>query len=94
MDDDGVFTAEAGAFAGLPVLGAGNAAVIEALQEQGALLLEEAYGHKYPYDWRTKKPTIFRATDQVLTVCCNVLCSQLMQCVNKRNAVCSHSCAP
>jgi isoleucyl-tRNA synthetase len=24
----------------------------------------EDYGHKYPYDWRTKKPTIFRATDQ------------------------------
>ena len=20
--------------------------------------------HKYPYDWRTKKPTIFRATEQ------------------------------
>lgn len=65
VDDDGVFTAEAGAFAGLPVLGAGNTAVIDALQECGALLLEEAYGHKYPYDWRTKKPTIFRATDQV-----------------------------
>lgn len=24
----------------------------------------EPYNHKYPYDWRTKKPTIFRATDQ------------------------------
>ena len=24
----------------------------------------EAYEHKYPYDWRTKKPTIFRATSQ------------------------------
>lgn len=20
--------------------------------------------HKYPYDWRTKKPTLFRATEQ------------------------------
>lgn len=29
------------------------------------LLMEERYEHKYPYDWRTKKPTIFRATDQV-----------------------------
>jgi isoleucyl-tRNA synthetase len=28
------------------------------------LLKEEAYQHKYPYDWRTKKPTIFRATEQ------------------------------
>jgi isoleucyl-tRNA synthetase len=28
--------------------------------EAGALLREEQYEHKYPYDWRTKKPTIFR----------------------------------
>jgi isoleucyl-tRNA synthetase len=33
-------------------------------REAGALIKEEAYPHKYPYDWRTKKPTIFRATDQ------------------------------
>ena len=30
----------------------------------GALIASEAYEHKYPYDWRTKKPTIFRATSQ------------------------------
>ena len=24
----------------------------------GALLLEEKYAHKYPFDWRTKMPTI------------------------------------
>jgi isoleucyl-tRNA synthetase len=30
----------------------------------GALLKGEPYVHKYPYDWRTKKPTIFRATEQ------------------------------
>lgn len=64
VDDAGVFTAEAGPFQGMPVQGAGNAAVVDALTAQGALLLEEAYAHKYPYDWRTKKPTIFRATDQ------------------------------
>ncbi|KAJ1637572.1 hypothetical protein T492DRAFT_834330 [Pavlovales sp. CCMP2436] len=34
------------------------------LSEVGALLAEEAYPHKYPYDWRSKKPTIFRATEQ------------------------------
>jgi len=28
------------------------------------LLKVEPYEHKYPYDWRTKKPTIFRATSQ------------------------------
>jgi isoleucyl-tRNA synthetase len=64
VDDDGNFTAEAGPFAGLNVLGEGNGAVIEAMQAAGALLKEEPYGHKYPYDWRTKKPTIFRATEQ------------------------------
>lgn len=65
VDDVGKFTIEAGEeFAGLSVLGEGNQAIIDALQNEGALLKVEDYGHKYPYDWRTKKPTIFRATDQ------------------------------
>ncbi|MCS6958701.1 MAG: isoleucine--tRNA ligase [Pseudanabaenaceae cyanobacterium SKYGB_i_bin29] len=64
VDDYGVFTAEAGQFAGLAVLGDGNRAVIAALQEKGVLLKEEPYVHKYPYDWRTKKPVILRATKQ------------------------------
>jgi isoleucyl-tRNA synthetase len=49
---------------GLPVLKEGTAAVIDALAAAGVLLKEERYAHKYPYDWRTKLPTIFRATDQ------------------------------
>jgi len=65
VDDVGKFTEEAGEqFAGLSVLGEGNQAIIDALSETGSLLKAEDYGHKYPYDWRTKKPTIFRATDQ------------------------------
>ncbi|MBD2502114.1 isoleucine--tRNA ligase [Anabaena azotica] len=64
VDDSGDFTLEAGEFAGLNVLGEGNQAVIDALLAAGSLLKEEAYAHKYPYDWRTKKPTIFRATEQ------------------------------
>ncbi|WJI27875.1 isoleucine--tRNA ligase [Thermosynechococcus sp. B3] len=64
VDENGCFTAEAGSFAGLNVLKEGNEAVIAALQACGALLKEEPYVHKYPYDWRTKKPTIFRATEQ------------------------------
>jgi isoleucyl-tRNA synthetase len=65
VDDVGKFTIEAGErFVGLSVLGEGNQAIIDALTEVGALLKVEDYGHKYPYDWRTKKPTIFRATDQ------------------------------
>ncbi|MEO1133448.1 MAG: isoleucine--tRNA ligase, partial [Cyanobacteria bacterium J06639_1] len=69
VDGQGVFTEEAGEFAGLNVLSkdkatSGNEAVIRALDKAGALLKEEAYAHKYPYDWRTKEPTIFRATTQ------------------------------
>ena len=64
VDDKGNLTEEAGKFAGLNVLKDANEAIIQAMQEAGSLLKEETYGHKYPYDWRTKKPTIFRATEQ------------------------------
>ncbi|MCT7980025.1 isoleucine--tRNA ligase [Laspinema olomoucense] len=64
VDGNGNFTEEAGEFAGLNVLDEGNTAVIEALKKAKSLLKEEPYVHKYPYDWRTKKPTIFRATEQ------------------------------
>ena len=65
VDDAGNLTAEAGAeFEGLNVLGDANEAIVKALEARGCLLLEEMYEHKYPYDWRTKKPTIFRATEQ------------------------------
>lgn len=64
VDDKGIFTAEAGQFEGLNVLKDANEVIINALQEKGSLLKEEPYQHKYPYDWRTKKPTIFRATEQ------------------------------
>ena len=65
VDDAGRFTEEAGErFVGKDVLGDGNLEAIIALSEVGALLMEEKYQHKYPYDWRTKKPTIFRATSQ------------------------------
>lgn len=64
VDDDGNFTEEAGKFSGLDVLGDGNAAVIEYLDKHLSIIMVEPYKHKYPYDWRTKKPTIFRATEQ------------------------------
>ena len=65
VNDLGQFTAEAGeSLEGLDVLGTGNEAVINALRSVGVLIKEEPYNHKYPYDWRTKKPTIFRATEQ------------------------------
>ena len=78
VDDRGFFTEEAGPFAGLKVVdraknendrlklevSEGNQAIIDALNEAGSLLHQETYSHKYPYDWRTKQPTIFRATEQ------------------------------
>ncbi|MCE3049230.1 hypothetical protein HAX54_044422 [Datura stramonium] len=48
---------------GLDVLGNGNVAV-DYLDEHLSMVMVEPYKHKYPYDWRTKKPTIFRATEQ------------------------------
>ncbi|MGF1459355.1 MAG: isoleucine--tRNA ligase [Leptolyngbyaceae cyanobacterium] len=64
VDERGDMTDEAGLFAGMNVLKNANSAVIEALEQAGSLLKHEPYPHKYPYDWRTKKPTIFRATEQ------------------------------
>ncbi|KAK6138921.1 hypothetical protein DH2020_027336 [Rehmannia glutinosa] len=64
VDDEGIFTEEAGQFSGLDVLGNGNIAVIECLDKNSSMIMVEPYKHKYPYDWRTKKPTIFRATEQ------------------------------
>ena len=65
VDEAGTLTAEAGPFAGLNVLKDANPAIITALREAGVLLAEQRYEHRYPYDWRTKKPTIFRATEQI-----------------------------
>ena len=64
VDEGGRFTAEAGPFAGLNVLEDANPAIVAALKERSALLACVPYAHRYPYDWRTKKPTIFRATEQ------------------------------
>jgi isoleucyl-tRNA synthetase len=64
VDERGNFTAEAGSFEGLNVLKTANDAIIEALSEAQVLLKHEPYPHKYPYDWRTKKPVIYRATEQ------------------------------
>ena len=64
VDEGGWLTDEAGPFAGLNVLKDANTAIISALQDVEALLAEQRYEHRYPYDWRTKKPTIFRATEQ------------------------------
>lgn len=60
VDEQGRYLESVHQFAGMDVLGSGNDAVIEALKSASAVLKEEKYQHKYPYDWRTKKPVIIR----------------------------------
>lgn len=63
VDEKGVFTDEALGFEGMFYDNA-NKAITEKLEEVGALLKLTFITHSYPHDWRTKKPTIFRATAQ------------------------------
>ncbi|CAK9784570.1 mitochondrial putative Isoleucyl-tRNA synthetase [Cutaneotrichosporon oleaginosum] len=73
VDDEGHFTSEIvqwsgneafSALVGKYVLGAGAKLMIEQLKNSGVLLAEEKIEHRYPIDWRTKKPIIIRATPQ------------------------------
>uniref|UniRef100_A0A8C0IA49 isoleucine--tRNA ligase n=1 Tax=Bubo bubo TaxID=30461 RepID=A0A8C0IA49_BUBBB len=65
VDEGGFFTEAAGPeLQNKNVLEEGNEAVIQMLQAAGSLLKEEKYVHSYPYDWRTKKPMIIRASKQ------------------------------
>lgn len=63
VDDEGRFTDDAEFFAGMKVFEA-NEAVIEKLDEVGALIKQEKISHEYPHCWRCKQPVIFRATEQ------------------------------
>ncbi|MBO6978347.1 MAG: isoleucine--tRNA ligase [Prochlorococcus marinus XMU1428] len=64
VDEKGNLNEYSGQFKGSNVLKDANGLIIEYLKEKNLLLLQENYKHRYPYDWRTKKPTIFRATEQ------------------------------
>jgi len=63
VDEKGYMTAEAPGFEGL-FYDEANKAITEKLKEAGALLKLGFITHSYPHDWRTKQPTIFRATSQ------------------------------
>lgn len=63
VDDNGVFTDEAGRFAGMDIDEA-NPVIIDWLREQGTLVAERKISHSYPHCWRCHEPVIFRATDQ------------------------------
>nr|ODN85297.1 isoleucine-tRNA ligase [Cryptococcus depauperatus CBS 7841] len=73
IDDDGRFTEEIVSFAeddsvaflvGQDVLGEGTDQMVELLRRKRLLLAEETIEHRYPYDWKSKKPIIIRATPQ------------------------------
>lgn len=63
VDEKGVMTEEASGFEGLFYEDA-NKAITEQLEAKGALKKLDFITHSYPHDWRTKKPTIYRATAQ------------------------------
>ncbi len=64
VDDRGCMTAEAGDFLVGQFVEDANKTIITKLSEVNALLAIESIVHPYPHDWRTKKPVIYRATDQ------------------------------
>ncbi len=63
VGDDGKFTDEVAHFAGQFVFDA-DPNIIAHLRETGRLFAVEDYTHPYPHDWRSHRPTIFRATPQ------------------------------
>ena len=65
VDGEGRYEREAGAeLAGLAVQGEGQDRVLALLAGAGRLLHTEPYAHRYPYDWRSKRPIIIRCTRQ------------------------------
>ncbi len=65
VDDGGVFTPEAGPFAGTPALAA-NSAIVETLVKKGLLVNQptDTVTHRYAHCWRCHRPLLLRATEQ------------------------------
>lgn len=63
IDENGVFTASAGEFAGSHVYKV-DEQIIARLRDENALIAEEKITHSYAHCWRTKTPLIYRATPQ------------------------------
>ena len=63
LDNKGIFTEEAGMFAGKPYYKA-NTEIIEHLKKINAMLAHGEISHSYPHCWRCKHPVIYRATEQ------------------------------
>ncbi len=63
VDENGVFTYEAGKYEGLKVFEA-NKVIVKDMEESGKLLKLEFIKHSYPHCWRCHNSVIFRATEQ------------------------------
>ncbi|MCX5769554.1 MAG: isoleucine--tRNA ligase [Candidatus Hydrogenedentes bacterium] len=63
VDGRGVFTEEAGPYAGLNVFDA-NSRIVEDLRKSGVLLWSGKIVHSYAHCWRCGNPVIYRATPQ------------------------------
>ncbi len=63
IDAKGVMTSDAGIYEGLFYEKA-NSIICEDLEKKNHLINLTFITHQYPHDWRTKKPIIYRATDQ------------------------------
>ena len=63
VDERGVYTAEAGSYAGRHVREA-SSSVIEDLKAAGALFHQGQVVHRYGHCWRCHTPVIFRVTEQ------------------------------
>ena len=63
VDDEGVFTSEAGRYQGqkIPMV---NEKIIADMGQSGVLVHQDKLQHSYPHCWRCKKPVIYRATPQ------------------------------
>ena len=64
VNDEGRFDEGMELLSGQEVLTAGNESVLKHLSDHDCLIAQHDYKHKYPYDWRSKKPVIVRATAQ------------------------------
>ncbi|MEG0683677.1 MAG: class I tRNA ligase family protein, partial [Coprobacillus sp.] len=64
VDAHGKMMADCGEWLAGQYVDDANKTVTMRLEELGVLLKLEFITHSYPHDWRTKKPIIFRATDQ------------------------------
>ncbi len=63
LDNEGVYTAEAGPYEGQKVPNV-NSVINGDMAATGALIHESKLRHSYPHCWRCKKPVMYRATPQ------------------------------